>query len=158
MLRRRRSIRRLTFGSDGGLAPLATSEEEEEEEEPLLRRRRITVLQREGELLLIPPRWWHQTYHLEPSVALAGQYLNSNNEERVRSHVLSWCGVEQEKDPAQPQGRGGGQGGEAAQAPRERVQEMLRLALAAQHGEVEGAKLFERLLAHDSPAAVSTTK
>mmetsp|Transcript_71938 Transcript_71938/g.203912 ORF Transcript_71938/g.203912 Transcript_71938/m.203912 type:complete len:514 (+) Transcript_71938:408-1949(+) len=53
-------------------------------------RRRITVLQTEGQLLLIPPRWWHQTYHIEPSVAIAGQYLNANNEEDVYNHILEW--------------------------------------------------------------------
>ena len=58
--------------------------------------RRVTVLQREGELILIPPRCWHQTYHLEPSVALAGQYLNSQNSRAVVSHICDWCGIDAE--------------------------------------------------------------
>lgn len=56
-------------------------------------RRRITVLQTEGQLLLIPPRWWHQTYHVEPSVAIAGQYLTAKNEDDVFNHILEWSGA-----------------------------------------------------------------
>jgi catechol 2,3-dioxygenase-like lactoylglutathione lyase family enzyme len=29
-------------------------------------------VQREGDLLLIPPATWHQTYHVGPTLALAG--------------------------------------------------------------------------------------
>jgi len=181
-------------GDASGAAATAISEEpsvssssssgEEADEEPLLRRRRITVLQREGELLLIPPRWWHQTYHLEPSVALAGQYLNANNIDRVRGHVYAWCGVDQKNVAAaengeeanekedfssssssrskkQPQPVAASASAPSSSSPSEKrrggstttlaeqqqcIEEMLRVALAAQHGEAEGEELFQRLL------------
>ena len=125
-------------------------------------RRRITILQREGELLLIPPKWWHQTYHLEPSVAIAGQYLNANNERQVRDHIFSWCGVEphhmyeesrrsldtfEEEEEKKEEF----DGHDRRQAARRRIEAMLEAALIAQHGEKKGAALFEKLLASDEP-------
>jgi len=50
------------------------------------------VLQREGDLLLIPAHWWHQTYAPEPSLAVSGQYMNEANAETVMRHVSEWCG------------------------------------------------------------------
>jgi len=52
------------------------------------------VVQRAGELLLIPAHWWHQTYALEPSIAVSGQYMNEANSRRVMQHIATWLGVE----------------------------------------------------------------
>jgi len=51
------------------------------------------VLQKAGDLLLIPAHWWHQTYALEPSLAVAGQYMNEGNSWRVMRHIAAWLGV-----------------------------------------------------------------
>lgn len=47
-------------------------------------------VQRVGELVLIPPGWWHQTYYTGPSIGSAGQYLDSFCRDRVFQHVLDW--------------------------------------------------------------------
>lgn len=48
----------------------------------------MRIIQNPGELVLIPPRWWHQVYHLEPSIAVASQYCNSVNKYGVFQHIL----------------------------------------------------------------------
>jgi len=53
----------------------------------------MQIVQEEGDLILIPPNCWHQVYHLEPSIAVAGQYCNRANKRRVFSHILKHCGV-----------------------------------------------------------------
>lgn len=138
-------------------------------------RRRVAVLQREGELLLIPPRWWHQTYHLEPSVALAGQYCNAQNGAGVATHVLDWCGVGAEARAAlaaalssdgapQAQGTAPEDNNRAASAAtarlgvplslsgrnagdaRARIERVFKVALRAKHGEKKGGKLYRKLV------------
>ena len=54
---------------------------------------RIRVaLQKEGEMVLIPPGWWHQTLHIEASIALASQYTNVRSVLRHRRRMcLSAC-------------------------------------------------------------------
>lgn len=51
----------------------------------------VQIVQREGEMVIIPPQWWHQVYHCTPSIAVAGQYVNENGKGRVFSHMLNWC-------------------------------------------------------------------
>ncbi|KAG8471180.1 hypothetical protein KFE25_009601 [Diacronema lutheri] len=53
-------------------------------------RRLVGCVQRAGELLLIPPGWWHQSYYPEPSFCAAGQYLDSFCRASVFQHVLDW--------------------------------------------------------------------
>jgi Cupin-like domain len=50
----------------------------------------FSVVQHTGELLLIPPYWYHQTYAPEPSFAVASQRCGSRlDAARVMNHVLS---------------------------------------------------------------------
>ena len=65
----------------------------------------IQIVQKEGEMVHIPAGWWHQVYHLAPSIAVAGQYCNSRAKNRTFSHMLEWCGGE----GRDMKGGGGGQ-------------------------------------------------
>jgi hypothetical protein len=47
-----------------------------------------TAIQQPGDLLLIPARWWHQTYALEPSVAIASQRCGHHDSTLVLQHIL----------------------------------------------------------------------
>jgi hypothetical protein len=51
----------------------------------------IQFIQEEGDLVMIPPFWWHQVYHLEPSIGVASQYFNERGKNQVFSHILEWC-------------------------------------------------------------------
>jgi hypothetical protein len=46
-----------------------------------------TVIQKPGDLLLIPAHWWHQTYALEPSVAIASQRCGTKDLGFILDHI-----------------------------------------------------------------------
>ncbi len=48
----------------------------------------ITTVCNAGEMVLIPARWWHQTYALEPSVAVASQHVGRHNAGDMIAHSL----------------------------------------------------------------------
>ncbi|CAM9823266.1 unnamed protein product [Ascophyllum nodosum] len=45
-------------------------------------------VQEPGDVVIIPPRHWHQVYHLEPSVAVASQYMDYRVRRGVFHHIL----------------------------------------------------------------------
>jgi hypothetical protein len=62
----------------------------------------LQIVQHPGEMILIPPNFWHQVYHLEPSIAVASQYVNAAGKKRMFSHMLEWCQPSQ-LPPSAPQ-------------------------------------------------------
>lgn len=61
-----------------------------------------TVVQKPGDLLVIPAFWWHQTFALEPSLAIASQRCDRERDcERVFKHMLETSGcVKRDEYPA----------------------------------------------------------
>lgn len=92
----------------------------------------VRLVQEEGDLVLIPPGWWHQVYHLQPSIAVASQFCGEDIKQRVFDHILEWSG----------EGAGLTGGG---LSPREQVQSVLRAALLRRHGPGPGERLFRQL-------------
>lgn len=114
----------------------------------------MKIVQKEGEMILIPPGWWHQVYHVQPSIAVAGQYCNKKGSERVFSHMLSCCATGRKKNnyneeiklkefkdllPSDFD----------SLTPPSQVSAVLRACLTSKHGKM-GNSLFEELEASES--------
>jgi len=52
-----------------------------------------TCDQEEGDMIIIPPSFWHQTYYKTPCVSVASQYMNMKNMPIVYEHILVHCGL-----------------------------------------------------------------
>jgi hypothetical protein len=48
-----------------------------------------TAVQSEGDFLVIPAHWWHQTYSLEPSVTISSQRCSEREIVRVMEHIMA---------------------------------------------------------------------
>ena len=79
------------FGSDDMMVPIDSDMYHK------LSRGAIQLIQEEGDMVIIPPGWWHQVYHLDNSIGIAGQYCNEEVKDGVFRHILTWCACE-EKD------------------------------------------------------------
>lgn len=59
--------------------------------ENLIKTGAIYLVQEEGELIVFPASYWHQVYHLQPSIAIASQYCNEVIAKDVFGHMLTHC-------------------------------------------------------------------
>jgi hypothetical protein len=103
----------------------------------------VQILQKEGDLLIIPPRWWHQVYNLQPTVAVASQYMNDVVKDRVIDHMLQWNGLSR-RDPEIPTGFG-------ALSTRRQILATMEACLCANHGREKGLRALQRLLSVTKP-------
>ena len=112
-------------------------------------------IQEEGDLVLIPPRYWHQVYHLEPSIAIASQYVNSIGKDRTFNHILRWCsgGDESESDDVRENSfsdisslRSKLPKDFDSQSDKEQIMSVIKTGLKIQHGLIKGSALMKKLL------------
>lgn len=98
-------------------------------------------MQEVGEMILIPPGMWHQVYHLESSVAIAGQFMNSGNELGIFKHILKWCCGNNISDYEEFISSN-----EFLQlSAKDRIAFVIRKGLQGQHGKERGDLLFNEL-------------
>ena len=92
-------------------------------------------------MVIIPPKWWHQVYHLEPSIALAGQYFNDEVKENVFNHICSWSNVNVDcKDDIKQRY------GDENENMKYRILDTIEIALISQHGKDVGRKILDDIL------------
>lgn len=83
-----------------------------------------TVVQRPGDLLIIPAYWWHQTYALEPSVAVASQRCGTRRDApRLVRHILETSGLITDAETVKAVQRDSYEN--SAESPREIVNELF---------------------------------
>ena len=112
----------------------------------------LQFVQEEGDLVLIPPRFWHQVYHLEPSIALASQYINSYGKDRTFKHILKWCsgsidseGLKNEEDSSKNVRQDLPENFDDL-TDKDQVLAVLTAGLKQQHGRIKGSALMRKLM------------
>ena len=88
-----------------------------------------------GDTILIPPKWWHQVYHLQPSIALAAQYMNDVVASRVIDHIIAWTGPRPADLPENFK----------MMSNYEKVTCAIKLGLISRHGIEKGSTFFDEL-------------
>ena len=113
----------------------------------------LQFVQEEGDLVLIPPRFWHQVYHLEPSIALASQYINTYGKDRTFKHILNWCSgsdteeLKIEEDSSRNVRQDLPKNFDDL-SDKEQVLAVLTAGLKQQHGRIKGSALMRKLMAN----------
>ena len=115
----------------------------------------LQFVQEEGDLVLIPPRFWHQVYHLEPSIALASQYINSYGKDRTFKHILNWCRGSSNSEELKTEEEDSSKN-VLQDLPRnfddltdkDQVLAVLTAGLKQQHGRIKGSALMRKLMAN----------
>lgn len=122
----------------------------------------MQIVQEEGDLILIPPYYWHQVYHLEPSIAIASQYINDVGKDRSFKHIIRWCKGEgnTSKDNTDRKGEKKADkftdtywesllpGDFKTMSNKEQVLTVIKTGLHLQHGRIRGSTLMRKLLAN----------
>jgi hypothetical protein len=116
----------------------------------LLKQNLRIILQEEGDLVIIPPGYWHQVYHLEPSISVASQFLNSWNQKIVFNHIISLA-TESGDSSLSPEDVKQFLQVELSQeifqslTDREKVTKVIEVALKVRFGFKKGAKHYQDL-------------
>jgi hypothetical protein len=89
-----------------------------------------TVVQKPGDLLIIPAYWWHQTYALEPSIAVASQRCGTKRDApRLVRHILETSGLIHDAKTVKGVQRDSYEN--SAESPREIVNKLFTELIAA---------------------------
>ena len=88
-------------------------------------------------MVMIPPKWWHQVYHLQPSVALAAQYMNDQVTDNVINHILSWTNVNREMEIPK---------NFAEMSILDKILETIKCGLIRQHGLKVGTDMYNDII------------
>merc|ERR1719265_2362706 len=51
----------------------------------------LEVVQNPGELIIFPAHYFHQTYHYDPTIAIASQMMNEGCKQRVFDQILDFA-------------------------------------------------------------------
>ena len=108
--------------------------------EPDVLRTATTFVQEEGELLLIPPDWWHQTYHMSATLAVASQLMNCHVAESVFRHILDWTGTAESSAVSSWEDL-------SAMPPQEQIRKVLLGVCCSKYGDQEGPLVLEEMFA-----------
>lgn len=122
----------------------------DESVDPSLIKGSYQIVQDEGELILIPPKYWHQVYHLQPSIAIASQYINSNVKNQVFSHILKWCHENPENGDVNPEMLSSLPKDFDKMNDKEQVCSIIKSGLIERHGLEKGKKLFNLLMTENT--------
>jgi hypothetical protein len=79
-------------------------------------------------------------YHLQPSIAVASQYMNENGSKRCFDHILDWCSngkVQFQGSPLQNDIK--------ILNNKLKIQSIIKSGLLLKYGEKEGLGLYQKL-------------
>lgn len=105
----------------------------------------IQIVQEEGEMVMIPPGWWHQVYHLEPSIAIASQYCNDANKVGVYEHILDYCSSSKHASKSLSKEGILKTMNRYSSSPTKEINSLLEAALMLQLGDKDGKMAFDSL-------------
>lgn len=115
-------------------------------QDPRLAAGALQLVQEEGDLILIPPRFWHQVYHLEPSIALASQYVNELGKDTTFRHILKWCSTGDSEENVGSSATATSLEEISSLPVQDQVMSIIKKGLKLQHGIVKGPALMRKLL------------
>ncbi len=80
-------------------------------------------------------------YHLQPSIAVASQYMNELGSKKCFDHILDWCSTGKTKFQGSPL-----QNDFKALSNKMKIQSIIKSGLLLKYGDEEGLALYQKLL------------